>query len=440
MGIPDLSPAPNVTPDTPTSQAGQKMSWILWLTVLIVMATILTMVLWRRNPPVAEETPVAAQSTGTVPFLMEQQWLIRMKLAQVEAKTVARQIVSTGRVVATPERHAVVSPPVEGIITGLQPLPRIGQAVSKGQLLAVVQQTPAAGDTGQIAAANAQVRIENARLEAERRRLAQDVNETQARLTLAKNEYDRAQKLHRDGIVSLSEVQTAETNFKATSADAAAAQDQLKALNDSSAIVPADNTTRFEIRAPLTGTLTAVHKSPGERAASGEAVFEIVNLDEVWVEAPIFEKDLHRLAIGKPAFFTTVAVPDTEYTGSLVNIGSVIDEHLRAATVIFSVTNPRRELRIGMQANLRLDAGDQIEAALIPREAVLDHEGKKIVYVLRSGEAFERREVKVGDEYGATIAVLSGLQPGERVVTQGAYQLKLQELRPANAGAHTHET
>lgn len=440
MGIPDLSPAPNVTPDTPTSQAGQKMSWVLWLTVLIVVATILTAVLWRRTAPTAEETPVAAQSTGTVAFLMEQQWLIRMKLAQVEAKTVARQIVSTGRVVATPERHAVVSPPVEGIITGSQPLPRIGQAVSKGQLLAVVQQTPAAGDTGQIAAANAQVRIENARLEAERRRLAQDVNETQARLTLAKNEYDRAQKLHRDGIVSLSEVQTAETNFKATSADAAAAQDQLKALNDSSAIVPADNTTRFEIRAPLTGTLTAVHKSPGERIASGEAVFEIVNLDEVWVEAPIFEKDLHRLAIGKPAFFTTVAVPDTEYTGSLVNIGSVIDEHLRAATVIFSVPNPRRELRIGMQANLRLDAGDQIEAALIPREAVLDHEGKKIVYVLRSGEAFERREVKVGDEYGATIAVLSGLKPGERVVTQGAYQLKLQELRPANAGAHTHET
>jgi hypothetical protein len=77
---------------------------------------------------------------------------------------------------------------------------------------------------------------------------------------------------------------------------------------------------------------------------------------------------------------------------------------------------------------------------LIPKEAVLEHEGKQIVYVLLSGEEFERREVVVGDEMGNKIAVLSGLNKGERVVTQGAYQLKLQELRPANAGAHTHET
>jgi hypothetical protein len=77
---------------------------------------------------------------------------------------------------------------------------------------------------------------------------------------------------------------------------------------------------------------------------------------------------------------------------------------------------------------------------LIPKEAVLEHEGKKIVYVLLSGEEFERREVVVGDEMGNKVAVLSGLNKGERVVTQGAYQLKLQELQPADTGAHTHET
>ena len=77
---------------------------------------------------------------------------------------------------------------------------------------------------------------------------------------------------------------------------------------------------------------------------------------------------------------------------------------------------------------------------MIPKEALLEHEGKKIVYVLLSGEEFERREVTVGDEIGNKVAVLTGLQKGERVVTQGAYQLKLQELSPAQPGAHTHET
>jgi multidrug efflux pump subunit AcrA (membrane-fusion protein) len=77
---------------------------------------------------------------------------------------------------------------------------------------------------------------------------------------------------------------------------------------------------------------------------------------------------------------------------------------------------------------------------MIPREAVLEAAGKRFVYVLRSGEEFERREVTLGDEYGDTVAVLSGVKPGERVVTQGAYQIHLHELRPAAPGAHTHET
>jgi multidrug efflux pump subunit AcrA (membrane-fusion protein) len=83
--------------------------------------------------------------------------------------------------------------------------------------------------------------------------------------------------------------------------------------------------------------------------------------------------------------------------------------------------------------------GARTTLLLVPKESILDNEGKKIVYVLRTGEEFERRDVVVGDEYGGKVAIVSGVKPGERVVTQGAYQLKLQELRPANAGAHTHE-
>ena len=122
-----------------------------------------------------------------------------------------------------------------------------------------------------------------------------------------------------------------------------------------------------------------------------------------------------------------------------MDIGKVVDEQSRTATAIFEVPNRSEELSIGMQANVRLDAGTPASVLLIPREAVLDNEGKKIVYVLLSGEEFERRDVVLGDEYGGKVAILSGVKTGERVVTQGAYQLKLQELRPANAGAHSHE-
>jgi len=187
------------------------------------------------------------------------------------------------------------------------------------------------------------------------------------------------------------------------------------------------------------GSIVNVRKASGEQVAAGDAMIEIVALDSVWVEAPVFEKDLGRLAKQGRAVFTTAAYPDKEFEGRLINVGRVVDEQSRTATAIFEVPNPTETLSIGMQANLRLEGGAQMQVVLIPREAVLDNEGKKIVYVLLSGEEFERREVVLGDEYGGQVAILSGVRTGERVVTQGAYQLKLQELRPANAGAHTHE-
>lgn len=425
----------------PPTKTARKGTWAVWLFNLVLVAAVGGAVWLRLARPAAEETPPPAPAAtgGRVKFLMEQQWLIKMKLALVEDRSLARQITATGRVISPPDRHATVASPVEGIVTG-GGLPRIGQSVGRGQLLAVLEQSPPPADAAQVSAANAQVRIENARLEAERRRLGQSIVETRARLTLAENDFERAKKLHADGIIALNEWQAAQTRLKTAEADAASARDQLAALVESRAIRPARTETRHEIRSPLAGTVVAVHKSLGEHLTPGETLVEIVNLDRVWVEAPVFERDLARLATGRRAVFTTSADPNAEYVASLVTIGTVIDERTRAATVVFSAPNPGRDLRVGMQANLRLDAGDTVQAAVIPREAVLDHEGKKIVYVLVSGEEFERREVTLGDEYGARVAVLTGLRPGERVVTQGAYQLKLQELRPANAGAHTHET
>jgi membrane fusion protein, heavy metal efflux system len=135
-----------------------------------------------------------------------------------------------------------------------------------------------------------------------------------------------------------------------------------------------------------------------------------------------------------------VAAYDEEFTGTVLDFGSTIDEQTRAANVIFQVNNAGRALRLGMQANVRLNAEQTATAMLIPKEAIIEAEGKKLVYVLDSGEEFERREVTVGDEYGDKVAVLTGIEEGERVVTQGAYQIRLQELKPAEDTVHSHET
>ncbi len=415
--------------------------WIVVVVIALAIVAIIGYSLLRRTATTEQaQAPTAANPTGTVKFLMEQQWLIRMKLALVEKQWVARQITSTGRVIAAQRNQAIVAPPVGGIISGGQ-LPRVGEQVKQGQTLAVLSQKPTAAESAQIAAGNAQLRVEQARMDAERRRLAQVANEAQVRLNQAKIEYERAQRLYERKAYSQRQLQAAEADYKAAQASLAAATEQAKALGGPAGRLGGVGIpTSYAVRAPISGTVVKVSKARGEQVAPGEQIVEIVNLDTVWVEAPIFERDLSYLSRQAKPIFTTAAYPGIEFNGTIVDIGAVIDEQSRAATVTFEVPNRDRTLRIGMQANVRLDAGEGGDALIIPKQAVLDNEGKKIVYVLLSGEEFQRREVTLGDEYGDKVAVLSGLEPGERVVTQGAYQIRLQELRPADAGAHSHET
>jgi membrane fusion protein, heavy metal efflux system len=399
----------------------------------------------------ATALPAAAGAGGAVKFLMEQQWRIRMKLALVEEKAIARQVTATGRVIPAANRHAAVAPAISGLIER-GPLPRLGQRVTAGQTIAVLRQIVTAADLSQIRAAQAQARAQDAqvaldaaRLDAERRAADGEIEASRVRLEQARREAGRARTLYEQQVLPKQEAERAEATGKTAQADYDAAVQRRKALDNVRAPAPMEapgdgaNPTHI-IRAPITGVVTKVNKNLGEQVAAGEAILEIVNLDVVWVEAPIFERDLSLVTGNGKASFTTPAWPGQEFRGTLLDIGEVIDEQKRTAHVIFSVPNAGRALRIGMQADVRIEAGQSVTAMMIPREAVVEDEGKKIVYVLLSGEEFQRREVKLGDEYGEKVAVLEGLKEGERVVTQGALQLKLHELNPGEGPAHTHET
>lgn len=443
MSTPNLNDRTDQTVSSPDN-GGSRRRQIIIVAVVAVFAlfVVLAAILWLRpTKEVQSEAPAAAATTGKVAFLMEQQWLIRMKLALAEEQTIARQITATGRVVPAANSQAIVAPPVGGIVSNRN-LPRVGQHVAQGQTIAVIQQVATSAEQAQVRAAAASLSLENARLEADRRTASGEVEAARVRLDQATKEAARAQRLYERKAFSERQMQAADADLKAAKAQYDAAMRRLEALNGKS---PASDgigsaNASYTIRAPLSGYVTKVNKSIGEQVAPGEAIVEISNLDTVWVEAPVFEKDLSRLGGNVSATFTTPAYPDQEFKGTVLDIGAVIDEQTRATKVIFQLPNAGRALRLGMQANVRLNAGEQVTAMMIPKEAVLEHEGKKIVYVLLSGEEFERREVIIGDELGAKVAVLSGLNKGERIVTQGAYQLKLQELRPAEAGAHTHET
>ena len=408
------------------------------LAVAVVVLVVIGVVRFRSRPAPAPASTAetTADASGTVKFLMEQQWAIRMKLAKAEPTVVARQIVTPGRLIPAHGHHASVAPPVPGLITS-GTLPRVGQAVVRGETVAVLRHIPSSAEAAQIETG----RIEELRLAAERRRATQTIAETEIRVTHARRELDRARRLYEAKAVAQRQMEAAETELKTAEATLATAVAQRDALQEppgaSRAAGPPPTT--YTVTAPIAGTVTRVAKSPGEQVGAGEAILEIVALDVLWVEVPVFEADLPRLARPERAAFVAASMPGTELSGRLVNRGAVVDPRTRAATLLFEVANPDRRLPVGLALEARLDAGERVQAVLVPREAALEAEGKHFVYVLRSGEEFERREVMVGDDHGPKVAIMSGLNPGERVVTQGSWQLRQHELRPASPGAHTHE-
>jgi membrane fusion protein, heavy metal efflux system len=413
----------------------------------------------------------------TVAFLMEQQWMIDMKLARAESEELAIPIHSTGRIIPAANNHARLSSPVGGTLTGRN-LPLVGTRVYQEQPVATVIETATASETAQVRASlaqveaarvqtsaqlqsenanirnqNARARIENARLQAEKKVLTEQLELAQSRLIQAKKENERAQKVYAAEGISTRELQAIELEVAEAQADFQQIGAKKNALEkvreipinplladsapDVSAAYPSSSLT---IRAPFSGVVTEIHKSLGEQVAPGEAILEIANTQTVWLTCPVYEKDLGGLHDGVTADFTVLSYPDREFTGSLIHVGEVIDEETRATDAIFTVSNEEQLLRLGMQAKVRI-AGDRMtKTVTIPKEAVLDREGKSVVYVLVTGEEFERRTVEVTEDFGSMVGVTEGLSPGERVVTQGAYQLFLQETNPAGDVVHSHET
>ena len=214
--------------------------WVFPITIVFVLIVGIAVYSNRQSTNETETAVAAAPSNGRVPFRMEQQWLIKMKMALTEQQEMPRQIYSTGRVIPTPSNRAVVAPPVDGIIDS-RVLPRIGQRVTRGQVLATLIQTPTAAEA-------AQIRIENSRIDAERRRLAQMEIEARARLTVAANEAERAKRLFEKKAYSQRQLEIAEADRKAAEANLAAVQEQLAALKTAPMIRTTTWSRRFRER------------------------------------------------------------------------------------------------------------------------------------------------------------------------------------------------
>jgi hypothetical protein len=172
----------------------------------------------------------------------------------------------------------------------------------------------------------------------------------------------------------------------------------------------------------------------------GKELFRIADLSSVWVMGQIYENDFALVRVGTQAAVTTPAFPGRTFTGRVSYIDPRVDPATRTAQVRIEVANPSEMLRLGMFVDVRLgDAPSQSgQAVMVPRSAVQSLGAKQVVYVATSEPGvFIQRDVTTGAEAGGTVAVYSGLNAGERVVTEGSFLLRAEsfKLNPSQLGS-----
>jgi membrane fusion protein, heavy metal efflux system len=404
----------NVSVSIPTEE-GDKM---IALPPIKVFAT-------KHDADHAEE-PEAPEG---VSFLKEQQWKILSKAEPVTKRKLVERVQVPAQVRAKPGFSAAVTAPLAGQLA-LPPgktLPQPGKRVEAGEVLALLQ--PRFSDA---AARFVEIEAEFGRAEAV--------------LKQAETAFERTKKLAREQAKSERELQEAEVALATAKARHAAAA----SLRSTYAAKPSgDNASQsaspaLELRAPIAGVVTTVKAGIGEPVAADQIVFTILNPATVWIEARVPEAAAARLGDAKDALCElpgdkTQLISIIGEAGRLVFAGLEVDAATRTIPLIYELNNSDSRLRVGQAIRLHVETARAEETIAIPDSAIVEEAGQPIAFVQLSGETFDKRELKLGIRDGNFVQVLDGLKEGDRVVTKGAYAIRLSSVSgviPAHGHAH----
>ena len=354
-----------------------------------------------------EDMPTAAKAVvpgQAIAVPKEAQFLLGIRTDFAQKKMLSRRVKALGKFVPRPGGQADVSPVQPGrvVLDPKHPIAGIGERVSAGQALAVLEQLP-----------TDQATLESA------------FNQAQKTLEHARQDYDRLVSL--DKIVSQKDLQHAAVELKIAQAEFDRLSNQMSLYHQASE--GGRTVNRLSVRAPLSGVVVETHVSVGEQVEVNDKLFRIVDLNPLYVEAEVYETDLPAMTRAGRAIITTKAYPGETFIGDLVNVGGIVDETTRTTKVIFTVPNPDGRLKAGMFAEVSIDVGTPEEALTVPKAAVIEAGGKRLIYVHTQPETFVAREVSIVQTDGEDVAIRSGVAEGERVVVTGGYQLWSQSLR-----------
>jgi len=313
----------------------------------------------------------------------------RFALAKATEYVTTSELRVTGTI--TPDISRTV--PVISIASGrvLEIKARLGDVVQKGQLLLRVQSAD----------------IANA---------FSDYQKAMADEKLSRTQLERAQLLYDKGVISLNDLQVAEDTDAKAKVDVKTTAEKLRVLGNPNLDQPSGI---VEIRAPVSGVITdqQVTNAAGVAGLGSPNPFTISDLSSVWVVCDVYENDLSMVHLGEKADIRLNAYPDQVFTGTINNIGPVLDPNNRTSKVRIEVRNPGF-MRPGMFVVATFHGGKRETRAALPATAILHLEDRDWVYVPAGSNSLRRIEVKGGRMLpGNMQEILSGVAVGQEVVS-----------------------
>jgi len=322
-----------------------------------------------------------------------------------------------GEVQVNGDTTAHVAPRVGGLVREV--FKSLGDRVRTGELMAVFESRELADVKATFLAAYERLGLAQALFEREERLWKQKISSEQdyldARNTLAEARIElRAaeQKLHALGFFQ-EELDDLPTRHDATF-------------------------TEYRITAPFDGTVIEKHITLGETIAADESVFTIADLSTVWIDLSVYQKDLGRIRGGQKV--TITAAPHAEHAPTAVIdfVQPLVGEATRTALARIIMPNPDGRWSPGTFVTgsvVREEVGVTVR---VPNSAVITLGDDESVIFVQTPEGFEPRAVHIGHRNHRFVEVLSGLEPGERYVAEGAFSLKAELGKDAFGEGHGH--
>jgi Cu(I)/Ag(I) efflux system membrane fusion protein len=188
-----------------------------------------------------------------------------------------------------------------------------------------------------------------------------------------------------------------------------------------------DVSFNFDILSPISGTVTVRNVALGDYVKEGDPLFEVVNLNHLWVMFDAYENDIPWIKLGDKITFNITSIPGEEFVGKVTFIDPVLDMMSRVVGVRAEINNPKNILKPQMLASgiLKTMLPGSGNELVVPKSAILWTGKKAVVYVMTNDKnnLFHYREIELGAEAGDYYVVQSGLKEGEMIATHGVFKI-----------------